>query len=186
MEKSEAALAAAKEKLEWVAKVAAERKKRLQDAENQVMAKLSAMENQYRLEVAATNASMRAELKIDDLRRDAVAARIDAQNAKADMIEADPFIPLGARYRHFKYSGGGFSKKLQPDGTFGVLQVYRPGDPWPANLSYTPEGGDLVIRAIKKDGSFSINGETVGQSIYTGKPIDWARPRNNWERCDEQ
>jgi hypothetical protein len=51
-----------------------------------------------------------------------------------------------------------FSRQpARPTGVIGVVEVFSEGDQFPANITTgVPQGGDLVIRVLKKDGTRSV------------------------------
>lgn len=63
---------------------------------------------------------------------------------------------FGKRVEELKSAA--FSRQpARPTGVIGVVEVFSDGDQFPANITTgIPQGGDLVIRVLKKDGSRSL------------------------------
>jgi hypothetical protein len=85
--------------------------------------------------------------QLDDVRRARRAVEIE-QNLKHPLC--------GKRVEELKSLS--FSRQpSRPTGVVGIIEVFREGDDFPSNITIgVPQGGDMVIRVLKKDGTKSV------------------------------
>ena len=81
--------------------------------------------------------------------------------------------PLGTRLQLCKPTGEWYDTNLpmKPTGIYGVIEIFRAGDLFPANQVWrTPGIGEIVVRYLKKDGTKSAKCDRRNSGL---SGLDW-------------
>lgn len=165
-------------------------RKRLEKALDQAQAALDRIsgeksaERNKRLETFVQ--SLDAELSekydsdIDEASRARGAAREALDRHKESNVEIPKWCPpLGTKLEQWNMEH--WTRRWDNTGLTGVVEVYKEGDPYPNNLSWSgPNPGDIIIRRLKKDGGRSSRFIFAREWEMTSwKPVGWQPPKDN-------
>jgi hypothetical protein len=92
---------------------------------------------------------------IADIDKELDEIRLAKRAVQAEENRKNPLC--GKRVEELKAQSFSRTQASRPTGVIGVVEVFSEGDQFPANITTgVPQGGDLVIRVLKKDGSRSL------------------------------